>query len=374
MDDVVLISEKPEELQEMLNITNEIGTKYRIKFGEEKSKIMKIGRKAQKSNFKFSLGDMNLQECSKYKYLGVMLSGKRNLEEHLNEVKRKVEAAFNTIMAIAGSSDLKNIEMKTIWTTLEACVTPTMTYGMEAFSPTKKEKTQMKQMLDNILKRIIMTPRSTPWEPLYIETGTIDVNSIMLYNKLLYREKIKEGNNNLLKTITQLKEENGWEKRIKIELEELMGHGWKVPESERRRKRIIKTAIREKMIKNIEESGATKSKTTFYLNNKEKVMAGKRAPYMDLLSRREVSAIFAARTRMLDVKANFKNKYSDTKCRWCRTEDETQQHIMEECVEINRREIEKTTTKEIFTEEIEDIKKTARKIIKIKEILSAAPP
>ena len=127
------------------------------------------------------------------------------------------------------------------------------------------------------------------------------------------------------------------------------------------------------MIKNIEESGATKSKTTFYLNNKEKVMAGKRAPYMDLLSRREVSAIFAARTRMLDVKANFKNKYSDTKCRWCRTEDETQQHIMEECVEINRREIEKITTKEIFTEETESLRRTARKIIKLKEILSAAP-
>ena len=94
---------------------------------------------------------------------------------------------------------------------------------------------------------------------------------------------------------------------------------------------------------------------------------------MDHLSRREVSAIFAARTRMLDVKANFKNKYSDTKCRWCKTEEETQQHIMEECEEINRSEIGKITTKEIFTEEIENIRRTARKIIKIKETLSAAP-
>ena len=374
MDDVVLISEKPEELQEMLNITNEIGTKYRIKFGEEKSKIMKIGRKAQKSNVKFSLGDMNLQECSKYKYLGVMLSGKRNLEEHLGEMKRKVEAAFNTIMAIAGSSDLKNVEMKTIWTTLEACITPLMTYGMEAFLPTKKESTQIKQLMDNTLKRVIMTPRSTPWEPVYIETGTIEVNSTILYNKLLYREKIKDGNNNLLKTLTQIKEDNEWEKRTKTELEELMGQDWKAPESERRRKKMIKTAIREKMVKNLKESGATKSKTTFYLNNKEMVSAGKRAPYMDHLSRREVSAIFAARTRMLDVKANFKNKYSDTKCRWCKTEEETQQHIMEECEEINRSEIGKITTKEIFTEEIENIRRTARKIIKIKETLSAAPP
>ena len=105
-----------------------------------------------------------------------------------------------------------------------------------------------------------MTLRSTPWEPLYIETGTIEVNSTTLYNKLLYREKINDSNNNILKTITHSKEENGWEKRIKTELNKLMGHGWKVPESERRRKRMIKTGIREKMVKNIEESGATKSK------------------------------------------------------------------------------------------------------------------
>ena len=65
-------------------------------------------------------------------------------------------------MAIAGSSDLKNMELKSVWTTLEACVSPIMTYGMEAFFPTKKENNKLKQIMDNLLKRIIMTPRSTP--------------------------------------------------------------------------------------------------------------------------------------------------------------------------------------------------------------------
>ena len=54
-------------LQEMLNITHKIRTKYRIKFGEEKSKIMKIGKKAQKCSTKFNLGEMTLEECSEYK-------------------------------------------------------------------------------------------------------------------------------------------------------------------------------------------------------------------------------------------------------------------------------------------------------------------
>ena len=43
MDDVLLISTDPNELQDMLNITNEIANRYHIEFGKEKSKILKIG-------------------------------------------------------------------------------------------------------------------------------------------------------------------------------------------------------------------------------------------------------------------------------------------------------------------------------------------
>ena len=65
---------------------------------------------------------------------------------------------------------------------------------------------------------------------------------------------------------------------------------------------MIKSALKEKMLKTIKENGNQKSKTLYYLNNKKELTAGKRAPYMDILSRREASTIFAARTRMIDVK------------------------------------------------------------------------
>ena len=42
----------------MLNVTEEIGTKYGIKFGEEKSKILKIGNKLQKEEF--HIGEMKI--------------------------------------------------------------------------------------------------------------------------------------------------------------------------------------------------------------------------------------------------------------------------------------------------------------------------
>ena len=38
MDDVLLLETRPEEKQELLNITNKVAEKYHIKFGREKAK------------------------------------------------------------------------------------------------------------------------------------------------------------------------------------------------------------------------------------------------------------------------------------------------------------------------------------------------
>ena len=113
MDDVVLVSHDPEEIQEMLNITNEIAGRYHIEFGKEKSKVLKIGKK--KTRPKFRLGDLELEYTEKYKYLGLTLNSSNNLKDHLMSTKGKTEAALQTILSIAGDKTFKNIEMGTIW-------------------------------------------------------------------------------------------------------------------------------------------------------------------------------------------------------------------------------------------------------------------
>ena len=47
MDDVVLASEDKEDMQQMLDITNEITKRYHIEFGEDKTKAMTIGMKKE---------------------------------------------------------------------------------------------------------------------------------------------------------------------------------------------------------------------------------------------------------------------------------------------------------------------------------------
>ena len=142
MDDVLLISTDPNELQDMLNITNEIANRYHIEFGKEKRKILKIGPSKKMPTIK--LGEMTLEYTNKYKYLGETLNEKANLETHIQEVKGKVEAAYQTILSIAGNKQFKNIQMETIWTMVEACIIPIITYAGETRNPTNKEKNRTK--------------------------------------------------------------------------------------------------------------------------------------------------------------------------------------------------------------------------------------
>ena len=60
MDDVLLVSEDPKELEKTLNITNDVASKNHIEFGKAKSSnVMKIGRKGKEIEQK--LGSMSLR-------------------------------------------------------------------------------------------------------------------------------------------------------------------------------------------------------------------------------------------------------------------------------------------------------------------------
>ena len=54
--------------------------------------------------------------------------------------------------------------MSTIWKLLDASMIPIITYGAEAWTPTKAEKGALQKILDNIIKRILKTPTITPSE------------------------------------------------------------------------------------------------------------------------------------------------------------------------------------------------------------------
>ena len=86
MDDVALIHQDKEELKKMLNTTSELANRYHIKFEKEISQSMTINGKTP--NTEITIGDQVLEKTNTYKYLGMTINNKGNMDDHIKKDKR----------------------------------------------------------------------------------------------------------------------------------------------------------------------------------------------------------------------------------------------------------------------------------------------
>ena len=119
---------------------------------------------------------MTIDQTEQYKYLGETFNSNNNMStNHIQEIERKTEAALQTTLFIAGVDNFKGIQMDTIWTILETCIIPIITHGSETWDLNKTEKKKLNKILDNLIKRILAIPQTTPRECIYEELQIMDI-------------------------------------------------------------------------------------------------------------------------------------------------------------------------------------------------------
>ena len=79
---------------------------------------------------------MKLDTTQKYKYLRMVINNIGTMEDHISNIKGKVEASTQTILNIAGYNNFNKIQMEIIWKLVNTCI---ITYAAEAWIPTQKE-------------------------------------------------------------------------------------------------------------------------------------------------------------------------------------------------------------------------------------------
>ena len=93
--------------------------------------------------------------------------------------------------------------MEVIWKLIDSCITPIITFSMEVCDINKKETKQLNQILDSIIRRILMTPKTTPREALYIETGLLDIENTINKNRINYNVRVANTSKNNLGILTK---------------------------------------------------------------------------------------------------------------------------------------------------------------------------
>ena len=338
MDDVLLIETTRENNQALLNITDNTSKKYHIEFGMPKTKYLRPGK--SKTPIELKIGDNIIDETDRYTYLGEVNNKGMNLKDQIKNIESKVEAAYQTIVAIAEDSNFKTIKMECIWKLVKTCIIPIITYASETWEPTKAETKKLNQILDKIIKRILMTPEATPREALYIETGLLDVETIIDIKRLNMMARLNNNKSEMMATVMS-NPQSKWMKRTKAIMEKYNIEEGELDGSKQEANEAINLAVHWKMYQKVNAIREERSKLKIFLDGKGSWIAEQPAEYMEKLTRKQASTIFKARTRMTKVKANYKNEYPDQTCRACKRELATQQHALYEC------ETMKTTTPHI---------------------------
>ena len=178
-----------------------------------------------------------------------------------------------------------------------------ITYG-EVWDMTQQNFKAANQILDRILKRILKVPMTTPREALYLETGLLDPESIIKKNRISMESRIRNGNNQTMKKIMELKHKGAWaeqnrelKKETNISDEDIMGTKYQL-------RKKLKNNINYKFEQALKSTAESKSKMKYYMEGKQKWKIGERAKYISKLTRNQASTIFKTRTRMLKTKSN----------------------------------------------------------------------
>ena len=76
---------------------------------------------------------------------------------------------------------------------------------------TKREERKINQIQENIIRRILMAPQSTPREALYMETGLLDIlTTIITKNRFNMEKRLHKHPENITTKIMETNTTGGW--------------------------------------------------------------------------------------------------------------------------------------------------------------------
>ena len=315
------------------------------------------------------LNGEELEEVPAYKYLGEILNNKGNLSDHIAEIKRKIKGATASIISETGNKGFKGIKMQAIWQMVDAIIIPIMTYACEGWTIGKEENKKPQTIFNEVIKTLLYLPKGIPTMILLNETGYMPVEYTIMRKKIMQAKRIDMMKEEaLIKDATQ-PETSTWRKHIEDIPKELNIYEQRTILSKEALKTQIIKEVESKIRVELENEAEQKTKVGHWRQWKKEIKIGVRPKYMDKLSRKQCNAIIRTRASMMMVKANYKTEYGpNLSCRLCDQQKETQQHILQDCLGIERPH-GKIEYIRIFEEDPDTLKTMLKSIIEIEERL-----
>ena len=334
--------EGPENQQKILDRINEFAIKHKLKWGQQKCRVMKIGKHKNESK-EWNLGNMNIEECESYKYLGDEITRDGKNTQNIEARKSKIKAATITVNTIAANEVLSRMETAVLIELHEKVNIPGLLCNSETWCLNKGDEKDLEKIETQALKDLFNLPIHTPTPAILYTFGTMFTKIRIHHKQLLYLHKLLNRNSNdwTKKTLESLKEKNiGWYKHINNILvsyslpsdlqtvKSIPYNLWRDQAKKATEKQHLEQ-LQQECTKTKDNITTTKTKTKTIYDHITQGYERRPRPEIMKATKSETKTIILARYGMLECGQNFSGTL-DKQCKHCKCHDD-ESHRLNHC-------------------------------------------
>ena len=318
-------------------IQSKMSTK-KLELGQEKCFKIYVGKNSSNS----ICPDLNVHQnvmntATSEKYLGDILASNGKIDQNIESRVNKGTGRINSIMSLLEEISFGEFHFEMAILFRESMfINSVLSNGETLYNIETKHITKLEDCDKILLTKIFGVPSTCSYEAVYLDTGCFPIRFILQGRRLMYYWTIlNKDKNELVKKVfniqSQFPTKDDWiiqiendKKYLDINLNE--------DTIKRMKKKSFKKILKEKL----------KKKASEYLynyrdkENRSKTKKLKSFGVQDYLkynglSTKEKKLFFSLRTRMVDVKTNYRNKYLyNMQCRLCenKNEEESEKHLL----------------------------------------------
>ena len=330
----------------------------KLQFGEKKCKKMHIGKRdhlcpditidtwrmvPSQENISSILelvdneGDSYvLSSVSSEKYLGDILQSNGKNDKNIEERMKRGSGAVNQICQMLHDLCLGSFYFEAAGILRDSLLLSSLLSNSESwYNLSDRDIKNLESIDEQLIRRILNAHSKTPIELLYLETGSIPIRFILMSRRLNFLWYILDQKSDSLlskffEAQCQDPVKSDWVHTVKQDLNELnimMNFDDIKKISKAQFKNFVKEKVKKKALEYLSDLQKTHSKSINLTY--DKITLQDYLKPNNSLSIKEKCFIFSARSRMIDVKCNFKLGFKSLKCRKCGIDDEDQKHLLQ---------------------------------------------
>ena len=238
------------------------------------------------------------------------------------------------------------------------------------YNVTKTELDLLESVDLHFLRQILNVPKSTPKEMLFLEMGCLPLRHMIRKRRIMFLHYIlNQDSNSMLYRFLMIqnksRKKKDWIVQVMTDLKELeMDENFEDIKNLKKLKlrKILDNKIKDNVFKELIKQKENHSKVR-NLQYDQFEMQNYLRPCKIQIRKEEAQEIFKLRSRVSNVKNNYKGKYETLECEICdNNEEESQKHILQ-CIKLNEKSEEIPEYEQIFYGNVKMKLAIARKFI-----------